>query len=480
MYTNELPYFAESVSDLFHMIKEDPVPKLPYEKREDGQLFLERILQKDPKQRISLSQIIFEDRWLSSEPIWRTASSKNPKGLNSKKTRKARPRGTAARASRMNSLFKRMTGQSPRKSNGKKRSTTKQVKKGKAPEKSKLETANSHSIDSDVSINSGDQVSSLHLESRASSHGDLKKALEYEMHMTEVQKEVKNRLTKLKSFRLEKKADGVGNRSMSAESGREIGVSETKSGGAAEWEVDEGVDQFNVTIKTKIHSIPNNMDVTSAIKEGPIKLLPLPSSEVLSDGLQEESRPGAAVRWDVLRQSVFKKAETAGEGKGDSWLKVISALQLKKRNQIGEDHNGEKKTGGGESSKDTDTLSVPSTSIFTNISDIEVNFADESKSMEKEAQRMLNLKKFHEACSDGDLDTVRELMQSTRLDSHFLMEGLHVDDPLCRTALHFAAASDSEDMLRLLIGAGADVHAVDVNENTRCTWLHKKAIGRYA
>jgi ankyrin repeat protein len=60
--------------------------------------------------------------------------------------------------------------------------------------------------------------------------------------------------------------------------------------------------------------------------------------------------------------------------------------------------------------------------------------------------------RLHHAAQDGDVDTVKKLLEAGCDVNAF-------DHPLCKTPLHYAAAGEFLDVVELLISAGADVNA---------------------
>jgi ankyrin repeat protein len=60
--------------------------------------------------------------------------------------------------------------------------------------------------------------------------------------------------------------------------------------------------------------------------------------------------------------------------------------------------------------------------------------------------------RLHYAAQDGDLDSVKELIEAGCDVNAF-------DHSLCKTPLHYAAAGEFLDVVELLISAGADVNA---------------------
>jgi ankyrin repeat protein len=64
--------------------------------------------------------------------------------------------------------------------------------------------------------------------------------------------------------------------------------------------------------------------------------------------------------------------------------------------------------------------------------------------------------RLHRAAQDGDLELVQSLVR--------MGEPLNAFDDLARTPLHYAVASDHDDVVAFLIRSGADVNAHDESQ----------------
>ena len=427
LYTNDLPFYSDAVPDLFQSILKEPVPLLPLEKRLDGQEFLKRILHKDPNQRLSLSQIIFEDPWISSEPVWGDGSEISKNKIKRKKSTKIRLKNLFGRKSRSDKTQKSYISTSKGKSDTK---TSDMDGPGLKRRTSGLSDACN---------------SSMKKEAKKASFGDLKKALAYELHMSEVRLEVKDRLIKLKHGK-----HGTDELDDSKTSATNLAASSIEIQGKAD---------FN----TRVHHVTNSSLLTSAIKSGPVKLLQHSRVDI-SNGTVDAGSTPAEIRWKKLRKSVFEQAGKHSSNTSSSWARVLDSVKLGvAQNSVKED--------GTNDSKSATEASDESSTIFTAPSSISISGLNKELT-EKEQERVSTLRKFHQACANCDLDTVRVLIRSTSVNTHFLLEMQDNDDVLRRTALHFGVEKDNGDMSRLLIGAGADVNAVDKHDNTP---LHKAA-----